>query len=310
MALRFSPAVIAAIFILSCAGNEPAVRVRTASLSVPSAQDAEIDHLDAYIFRDADALAAWCGRLDMEEPAVRLAGERTYRWHIVANAPATAVYTSEADFLKGRTWLSHSTPDLPVMHADTVCGIPPDGSPLALSLSRYICKVTLRDISVKWLESFDFPTECRIDTAVLVNVPAYVPLSGIPGPCDSIYNRGGVEKSLPEPVKHLVIADIGTEAASAAPLALDIPLYCLPGRDASTRLSLKLRIDGQDNWYPVNLPPLEGNRNYVISELVIEGPGTDVPDGEIDRKNISLQISVKPWEECTAELDFNTENTL
>ena len=88
-----------------------------------------------------------------------------------------------------------------------------------------------------------------------------------------------------------------------------ISLFCYPNNSKSegpgtpfTRLVIEGSIQGKRYWWPVVINRGRGqdgircNCRYVY-DLLITGKGSDSPDKDIDMKNISIKMEVKPWEE-------------
>ena len=54
---------------------------------------------------------------------------------------------------------------------------------------------------------------------------------------------------------------------------------------------------GGERWYyPVTVPQLERNKSYDVS-FVISGPGSSDPNQQVTNGNLSVEVSVKTWEE-------------
>ena len=49
---------------------------------------------------------------------------------------------------------------------------------------------------------------------------------------------------------------------------------------------------------------MDGNWHYVISQLVIDGPGAENPDEAIVRTQISYRLQVQDWEDSWNDLSF------
>ena len=274
------------------------------------------EHTHAYIFRDSDAKAAFAGPLDTEDPSVELPCGRTYRVHLTANVPTAREFMSEAEYLEAGTLLEDSTPEHPSMHADTICIIPGSGpSQLSMHFKRYMCKVTLEHITVRWLDSFDSPPQCSLDTVALVNVAGAAPLSGAPSAMGRWFNKGCIDGEFPQGVRELIINDNGFPVDSSGTVPVGVSLYAMPNpsdgngyglpwTERKTRLAVKLTVDGTPNWFPVDLPPMEGNCWYTVSNLVINGPGTPGPDQEPNRSGMQFRLVVLPWEDYNLNLEF------
>ena len=117
----------------------------------------------------------------------------------------------------------------------------------------------------------------------------------------------------------MLVAEYGSLGIpDSRPMTLDCALYCMPnptdnGLNSSnspswsprnTRVAVELKVDGQSNWYPVDLPAMECNRHYVIDGMTINGPGSQGPDYPVTRSGLSFSVSVSPWGEESVGAQF------
>lgn len=237
------------------------------------------------------------------------------RWYLVANAPAGAQLSSfgtEEAFLSALTLLTQTTSASMVMSADGTDTFSVAGPNVVedIALERYACKVSVEDITVEWLSDFQTVPACTVDRVFLANVRGSVPWSGVPTAAagDLWYNpsrddpHGGL-------LGALLGADCGLAVSSGeAACTLGVSLYAMPNASAAdddasvepwaprrTRLCIRLIIGGVPQWYAVDLPAMQRNRHYIVSELVIAGPGTAEPDMHVDRTDVVFSVTVAPW---------------
>ena len=301
-----------------CVSFETLPPATTKGLS-PEAED-RVETLDLLVFRaDNGLLDAHARTAASYRVSAAVSAGIPLHWHVIANAPGTALesYSDEGAFLSGETFLGES-PSL-TMHAggDGIFTAGEDRFIPDIRLRRYACKISVRDICVNWLAAFAQSPSCTLDRAVLVNVRGSCPWSGIPTDrgTDLWYNPSRVDPQEAS-VQELLSWEGLTAIPGPDPLRLDIPLYALPnpssgdGRGGGpwtprrTRLCLRLTIDGIPNWYSADLPPMDGNWHYVISQLVIDGPGAENPDEAIVRTQISYRLQVQDWEDSWNDLSF------
>lgn len=62
-----------------------------------------------------------------------------------------------------------------------------------------------------------------------------------------------------------------------------------------TRLVVAATLSGSTCYYPINLPNIESNKTYVITELHITRKGSDSPDIPIVSLACSYTLTVLPW---------------
>ena len=291
-----------------------------ATRALSSEAEDRVETLDLLVFRSFDGiLDAHARTRSSTRVTAAVSAGIPLRWYVIANASAAAFsgYASEAEFLSGETCLGES-PSL-AMHADG-SGLYHPGEDLLISgilLRRYACKVSVREISVRWLGAFTQSPPCTLDRVVLVNVRGSCPWSGEPtdAPGDLWYNPSRVDPQEPA-VQELLLWEGPLTIPGPEPLQTDIPLFALPNPSSGdgmgvgawsprkTRLCLQLTIDGTVNWYAADLPPMSGNRHYLLSHLVIDGPGTENPDELLVRTNISFRLQVQDWEDSLNNFSF------
>ena len=85
-------------------------------------------------------------------------------------------------------------------------------------------------------------------------------------------------------------------------LKTDACFLCYPnsqGKGRNTRLVIEGQIDGETYYWPIEVGEGDGvvrNSHYSYS-ILLRRKGTSDPDILIDRRNIELEMKVKPWEE-------------
>lgn len=62
-----------------------------------------------------------------------------------------------------------------------------------------------------------------------------------------------------------------------------------------TRLVVEIDIDNTIYYYPINLPNLERNKLYEITNLTITGLGSDSPELPLEKGNYTVSISINDW---------------
>ena len=85
-------------------------------------------------------------------------------------------------------------------------------------------------------------------------------------------------------------------------------LYCFPNPGQSghcTSVVAQLSIDGIVTYYPIEIPEMKCNTEYVIRNIRIKGWGSDDPSTPVEREVIGYSIALRPWTESSKEVDFN-----
>lgn len=238
-------------------------------------------------------------------------------WFIIANLPEERFVSigSKDSFLTELTSIMDMSSGVMVMHASGSQVFDPGTNLIQnVGLVRYACKVTVENILVSWLGTFAEAPACTLDEIALVNVRGTCPLSGTPTADASAlwYNKssvgshsgflgecldwkGSMEISGPQSYDvgvSLFAMPNASDGEGVGPVTVSNPWT--PRR---TRIALKLTIDGVPQWYPVDLPAMAGKTHYVVSNVVIMGPGTEGPDEGIDRTAVSFTVNVYQWGE-------------
>lgn len=244
--------------------------------------DSSIGSLDLLVFRQRDGMllhrSSCTGNLPLEASVP--SGEPC-RWYVLANAAGIiGDCTKVEEFLETRIGLQ----DGPVMHSEGLETFLEDGTTVQAELTRFACKVGLGRIAMNWQEAIP----CALGTVALTNV---LETSSPGNLSQTVYNCGEVS----EDMSGYFAQYPGIEISSSEPLEIGTTLFCMPS--SSTRLALCIMAHGLPNWYPIDLPPMEGNHYYLVDNVVINGPGAPGADMSVERSRAEFIVSVKPWEE-------------
>ena len=306
----------------------PEVRTKAA---LSEAGESRVRSLDLLVFRASDGMldayvrsvAEGTESLSTLEASVTSGIEMN--WYVIANIPAGRLsgFSSESDFLSGVTSLSDMSAGTMVMHANGTDTFNPGVNLIEdVQLIRYACKVSVRNILVSWLGTFDTAPECTLDEIALVNVRGDIDYSAtLSAVADDLwYNRSAIDS-------HSAFIDEcldwkgSTVIAGPESVDIGVSLYAMPNlleTDAygpvtpvspwaprRTRIALRLTIGGVPQWYPIDLPTMVGKTHYVASDVIIMGPGTEGPDEAIERTSIDFTVNVYGWgEEDGGEVVF------
>ena len=272
--------------------------------------------LELLAFRRGDGVLGSRESLSDGETALSVAAGRDYTLYLFANAPEGLLdgILYEKDLSKRALYLEDDDPSRPVLMGAAFLASGSD-SPLSFTLGRYLAKVTVGSVTVRWLDEWDYSPSCTISRIALMSAMGSIPLAGGPSSEGSWYNCGAVDSSLPEGVAEKLVLSSPVTVTGSSPVPLNVSFYAMPNpldgdgwglpwSPRRTRLALELIIDGVPNWYPVDLPAMECGCEYRLSSIVITGPGSAAPDEKIERSKIELEIEVKPWDTEALTIDF------
>ena len=306
-----------ALLATSCHMHEPqqvcARFVGTCNSAVvksPMDDDSVIRRLDLLVFRASDGLLEARASGDGSSPLeATVSRDREIDWYIIANAPQQRLSkcSNEEVFLDNTIMMEDGF----VMHCQGKTTLREDGTTITARLSRYICKVGVGSVTIDWADALP----CRLDTIALMNVQGSSPVSGIPADLPVRYNCGTIDKGLGNRLAEMLTASPGVTIESVSPVNMDVSLWCMPNpsegnsygmpwQNRRTRIAVCINVRGQDNWYPIDLPPMEGNKYFYVDNIVIKGPGAIAPDIRPERVPASFTVRILDWEEEITPAQF------
>ena len=294
-----------ALLQFSCSVKEPAltrVCFQARSATKSAADDDLPGRLDLFVFRsdngDLEARDSCTAGRSIE---TTVCTGKELSWYLIADAPE-GMFTSCSSldtFLKYTVGLGNG----PQMQASGKNCFGEGGGTVNASLSRYRCKVGIGRISVRWTDALP----CRVEKAVLVNVQGSSGIDGREAKPPLWYNCGAIDH--PGSLDNLLSSSMCAVIEDSLAVDLGITLYCMPNQsERRTGISLCINAFGQDCWYTIEMPPMEGNHYYKIDEIVIKGPGAPGPSLSPERVFLSFAVQITEWEDTETTLYFKESN--
>ncbi len=288
----------------------------------------DIHSVDLLVFRSESGLLDYYGRVtESQQISGSLTSGEDLEWYLVANVPEGRLSSvmHKSVFLGMKTYLSDMGSDSMVMSVNGECRL--DGKKPVVTVGpvemvRYCCKVSVGNIRVEWLDSYENTPECSLDRVVVMNARTAIPFSGVAeAPADGWWaNRlsdEGLDAGDGSVVGCFVYDSRKVVIASSASTSVGSVFYVMPNPSTGTqiasdvpwsprqtRVCFLVSVDGVPQWYSVNLPPMTRNGHYQIAEVVIKGPGTLSIDMGIDRTVVDFTCHVKAWGSNESELVF------
>lgn len=289
------------------------VEVTFSVLSTKSVEDDEtnIVTLDALAFRFDGTLDSYA-RADAAAVTLPLTKGAYISWWVVANAPegALSVISTETAMSALRSALAENASNAFVMTARGSGVYEAANQTVNIDLTRLVSKVSIGKLTASFLGTGALSAaDMTLDAAYLINASANVkyditPLS------ESWYNQLRLDGTLAEPVKSFLWKD--AESLELVPAGNDLGYYFYtcpnPVSNAATsavlaswtprntRLVLETSIDGVKNYYPITLPAMQCNYEYLIEEVELLGFGSDGPDVPVVRDIVRYAVVVNPWQ--------------
>lgn len=192
-----------------------------------------------------------------------------------------------------------------VMYGSKTIDLEKTGGTETIGLERLAAKVRLERVRTDFTGKPSLASRTFIfKAAYLINVAGDASLS-----CPSVPSGWkNMMKWSSSDCDHLLRDDINAVITSSSPYETAHNLYPYenmtvtdcdnePWSDRYTRLILECDIDGETYYYSVNIPGLERNRQYRITEVVIKDWGSLSPDKIIDPACEVTYSSSLDWDE-------------
>lgn len=231
------------------------------------------------------------------------------RIYVLANAPEGVVsdVKSESDFLSKFIYLKDNGLESFMMMGCEETDISGGECNVGVKVNRMVASVRVDKIT----NLMDAPAYREnglfvVRSIYLTNVVGRMALDGTDSPLtlspDFWYARNGAENS-PLFMDSKIDACVNYGADNA--LAVSHTFYAFPNdcplnesptwSQRSTMLVIEASLDGVIYYYPIEVGPLEANRQYVISEVIIRRPGTLNPWECVHKSTAGFGVEVVPW---------------
>lgn len=306
-------------FVSSCAKDGSSVRTAgegkvifaCGETRAESASDTDgINTVDLLVFRKGDGFLESYSRAEGNSVTTSVTTGFTYVYYVIANAPQNVLdrCVCEADFHKS-VW---SLADMANGTAMVGSGEKrlEDNETVVVGLDRLLSKVTLEGITPSFLEHGFKDASVRLERVFLINVNGSCPYDSSATAGAVWYNRLGME-SLPSVISDCLVSDSGRALSGSGKVTEAFSFLCCPNPVGNgvtsltepswsvrnTRLVIEISIDGVPNYYPIDIPSMSRNTNYIVRDAVLLGPGSSSPDIPVSRVSLSFSITVNQWME-------------
>lgn len=289
--------------------DEPQKKVKL-SVSVPlpetrttgSVDESIVKNYQVFVYNVFDNLESYLNADAGEELSLECT-EGPKKVVVLVNAPAITQGSTLTSLKNTKAMLKENEDGGLLMEGLVSATITASKPSVSVPVSRMVSKIRLSHLET----AFEMPQyqsqTFTVSSVYLINVPAdknYL----LPATADQWYNK---MKYDPADVCTLIYDDMGdVEVSASSPYETVNTFYCFPNSYTQdsfattwsgrrTRLVVEARLAGIRYYYPVTLPPLEGNKVYDVS-LTITRPGTSTPDAEVDKFAVGFDITIKGWE--------------
>lgn len=177
-----------------------------------------------------------------------------------------------------------------------------------IAVKRLVTKVAIKKVTVNFASPYLAAKEFKIKGVYLINVVAnnnYAMKLD-----ESKYEWvNKLQVDLTNPAKDLT-QDTGLDVtvANGSSYSTEHTFYCYPNKytgnytsaswcERKTRLVVETTLGGATGYYSLELPILERNKVYTITELTITKRGSQNPYEQISTADATFSITVSDWEE-------------
>jgi len=273
-----------------------------------------VSHLDVFVFRRSTGLLETCLSSSSGSTVATLPRGPLFDWYAVANGPRSLYENiiSKEQFLSLKTSVEDNLGGECVMKAQGSKAFSASKDTVRLNLKRYLSKVTLESLEMRFVPDSSGVT---LAGAFLINVNGQEPISGVPSISEVWHNR----LCRTDTISFYEHND-SIPLSPGPPIPLGWSFYCLPNpltlsedrtvathpewSPRCTRLVIELCSGGQPSYYSTTIPAMQSNREYVITQAILTGPGTTEPDRSVANMEAFLDVRVLPWETDSTDIHF------
>ena len=273
-----------------------AVPGATRITGVTDEEESRVSDIQVFVF-DGDGMLETSGSASGRTISLRCrTGEKTV-W-VVANAPSPLSVSRLSDWTNTVSRLSDNTRGHLVMAGSRSLTVRSDMSG-SVELTRLCAKVSVGRITKAFSSSVLQENPLVIDRIYMTNVAADRPFSGMG--ITLWYNRMGYQGEC--------LALLCDEVGQAANPTLEglHTFYVYPNDSVSsarggawsprpTRLLIAASLDGERCYYAIDIPGIEGNHSYLLSDIRLSRPGAGDEESVTAEAPVRFTFTVSDWE--------------
>lgn len=279
----------------------------------PADKENAIGSLDIFVIRKADDLVCAHERSSGSNVFVRIPKDITVRYIIYANLPEASL-----DGVLTGTGLDAAIAKLSTV---TSCGFPMRYADEAVfsadvtkevSLERLMSKVSVKGITCQFMDTYLGNTPATLNAIWLINAAGSSRWDATADSSASWYNARVEDTSLESSVRPYLRVDLSKTVTSSATDDTEYCLYAFPNTysEASapygpTRLVIDMTIAGTRYYYPITLPVMQPNRNYIIRKVTLRFTGSTNPNEKVELVDIDFLLSILPWGSINKDVDID-----
>lgn len=293
--------------------NRISVRVDTycTQTKAGTASDEVINTLDILVFRSNDSVLDAYTRVSGNTGAISVTAGMGLDYYIVANAPVNVLssYLRKSSFLSDITTFSGISDAGFLFLGEGTGTFDGENNNVDVELNRYACKIGIDNIIPAFMDTDLGDNDVVFTRSYLINVNGTEPWSRTAAAGEVWYSKMAFDTSLSSGLKKAFLKERNVPVVSSDSISANDVFYCFPNPTdndvtsatapewsiRNTRLVLEFSIGGNLNYYPIDVPAMESNKFYHITNVTLIGPGSSSPDIPVERQSITYTIEVNPW---------------
>ena len=186
---------------------------------------------------------------------------------------------------------------------------------MEISVNRLASRIVVSKVTKAFKSTALNSLTFKIKRMYLVNASGEAKY-GSPSTPVTWYNQKAFDENLPDKLKALMFDNVDATVSSS--YTTKHTFYCYPNNTQTdvndgeqfsarfTRLVIEAELGGEVCYYPINLPNLESNKSYNISEIEITKPGSTSPDEPVTAVDCKITLVVNDW----TDVDVNSGTTV
>ena len=269
----------------------------TRVLSQDSGNEYRVKNLQVLVFSTGGQLDGYA-RSDNSSAAVKcVSGDK--RVKVLVNAPDLSGVKNLSELSQFVFRLSDNTPASLLMAGEKSVRV--EGNSYSeIDVERICAKVMVNKLTKGFSSAVLQGKTLTIDRMYITNVCGQASLSSSFTPSDWL-NKMGYSGDC----DNLLCDNVGKTLSST--LTESHTFYVYPNSVLSdtrggswqarySRLVIESTLDGQKQYYVIDIPGIEGNHSYIFSEIVFTRRGGDDEESVPAESNVSFSCSVAPWQ--------------
>lgn len=274
----------------------------TKATSIVASNETNVNRLQVFIFDSSGAVESYKSAAGSSLTLSTTTGNKEI--YALVNCPDCTSISNKTGLLAAISELSSNALNSFAMVGSLQKTVTGTDSDVIVPVKRIVAKISIAKITANFSSPALAAQEFIVKKIYIINVAGNANY-GLTAAPSVWYNKSKYESG---PVDALTYdGNVNATVTSSSPHSVAHSFYCYPNpttTDANagawsprkTRLVVETTLGGTTYYYPITMPPIERNKTYTVTELIVTRPGSDDPDTPVTTKDCTYSVSVQDWE--------------